>query len=238
MGSYDNIEHAPDIVSLLFAQQGIDLNTITTSRDLESGALDFYASFAMGSQKVWDGDRENSLVAFSGGKLAIYFGYSWDVFTIQKLNKNLQFKIYPVPGNQNNKSTIASYWVEGASAKSPNQKEALEFMKYLAQKDTAQKFYTETAKVRAFGEPYARKDLRESLREEPLVYPFVSQLDEAKSSYFASDTYDGDTGINSMMNAAMQTAVNGILQGAAPASAAETLNNSVKQVFQKYALPQ
>ena len=235
LGTYDNINHAADIVSLLFLQQGVKMNSFGASPTNQSDALTFYTSFATGQNNVWDGSLDNSLLSFTKGNLAMYFGFSWDVFQIQQLNPNLQFKIYPVPANQGIKTTVASYWVEGVSAKSPNQAAAMEFMQYLAQKSTAQEFYTETAKVRAFGEPYARKDLQQSLRENQLVYPFVSQLDNASSSYFASDTDDGDTGINTQMNTYLQTAVNSITNGGNSADSAVTdLDNGVAQVLQKY----
>ncbi len=235
LGTYDNITHAPDIISLLFVQQGVQMDKFTVSTKSEADALQFYTSFVNGQDSVWDGTLDSSLIEFSRGDLAMYFGYSWDVFAIQQLNKDLEFKIYPVPELYGKKTTIASYWVEGVSSKGPNQKEAMEFMHYLAQKETAQKFYTETAKVRAFGEPYARKDLRESLRENPLVYPFVSQLDDASSSFFSSDTHDGDTGLNTMMNSYLGTAVRAMTKDASSAdSVVEDLNNGVTQVLQKY----
>ncbi|HWY79634.1 MAG TPA: extracellular solute-binding protein [Candidatus Sulfotelmatobacter sp.] len=235
LGTYDNIKHAPDIISLLFLQQGVQMSNLTASSQNESGALQFYTSFAKGQNNVWDGTLDNSLLSFSRGTLAMYFGFSWDVFAIQNLNSNLNFSIYPVPNLYGKKTTVASFWVNGVSSKSPNQKEAMEFMQFLAQKSTAQEFYTETAKKRAFGEPYARKDLQQSLRENRLVYPFVSQLDDAGSSFFASDTHDGDTGLNSQMNTYLQTAVNSVVNDSGSAdSAVSTLNNGVSQVLQKY----
>ena len=236
LGTYSNINHAPDIISLLLVQQGVDINKLTTFPKNEAGALSYYASFAKSPDtNVWDDTLDNSLLAFSKGNLAMYFGYSWDIFEIQKLNSNLQFKVYPVPSNQGVKTTIASYWVEGVSAKSPNQKEAMEFMHYLAQKDTAQKFYTETAKTRAFGELYPRKDLQSSLQENPLAYPFIKELNDASSSFFASNTHDGDTGINSLMNTYLQTSVDSLTGDSGSADQAVTdLNNGVSQVLQKY----
>lgn len=235
LGTYDNITHAPDIISMLFLQQGVQMSNFNSSAKNESDALEFYTSFATGSNNVWDGTLPNSLNAFSQGDLAMYFGFSWDIFQIQQLNPNLTFKIYPVPSNQGVGTTVASYWVNGVSSKSPNQQAAMEFMQYLAQKSTAQAFYTDTAKIRSFGEPYARKDLQQSLRANQLVYPFVSQLDNASSSYFASDTDDGDTGINTEMNSYLQTAINGIIDdGNSPDSSASDLDNGVAQVLQKY----
>ncbi len=239
LGTYSNVTHAPDIISLLFLQQGVQMNNLTASAQNESDALQFYTSFALGQNNVWDGTLDNSQLAFSKGNLAMYFGFSWDVFAIQKLNPNLNFKIYPVPNLYGKKTTVASYWVEGVSAKSPHQKEAMEFMQYLAQKSTAQLFYTETAKTRAFGEPYARRDLQSSLKDNPLVYPFVSQLNDAGSSFFASDTHDGNTGLDSQMNSYLQTAVNSILNdNSSVDSSVQALNSGVSQVLQKYGQPQ
>ena len=236
LGTYNNVTHAPDIVSMLFLQQGVQMNNVAASTQNESGALQFYTSFAANGQNaVWDGTLDNSELAFSKGTLAMYFGFSWDVFQIQQLNPNLQFKIYSVPNLYGKKTTIASYWVNGVSAKSAHQAEAMEFMQYLAQKSTAQEIYTQTAKVRAFGEPYPRKDLQQSLQENQLVYPFVSQLDDAGSSYFASNTDDGETGINTEMNSYLQTAINSVNNGGgSPDSAVNDLNNGIAQVLQKY----
>ena len=239
LGTYTNVDHAPDIISLLFLQQGVQMNHFANAAKNEADALQFYTSFATGNNNVWDNTLDNSLLAFSKGNLAMYFGYSWDVFQIQQLNPNLHFKIYPVPSLYGKKTTLASYWVEGVSSKSPNQQAAMDFMQYLAQKSTAQKFYTETSKVRAFGEPYARKDLQSTLKENQLVYPFVEQLDDAGSSFFVSDTKDGDTGINSMMNTYLQTTINTVIvDGGSADSAVQDLQSGVNQVLQKYGISQ
>lgn len=239
LGTYTNINHAPDVVSLLLVQQGVDINNIANFTQKEAGGLSYYGSFALSDKNVWDKTLPNSLLAFSKGDLAMYFGYSWDVFEIKKLNSNLKFKIYPVPSNQGIKTTIASYWVEGVSAKSANPKEAMEFMHYLAQKDTAQKFYTETTKSRAsgeFGELYPRKDLQSSLQDNELAYPFVQGLDQASSSFFASNTRDGETGINSLMNSYLQKAVDALTPDPnSGQSVIDDLNNGVAQVLGKYA---
>jgi multiple sugar transport system substrate-binding protein len=184
LGTYDNVTHAPDIISLLFAQQGVNLNDLSTSVQDQTDAINFYSAFASGVDNTWDSTLDSSLIAFSQGKLAMYFGYSWDIFAIQKLNKGLPFKTYPVPSLFNRNMTIASYWAEGVSAKSAHQKEALLFIKYLGQKETAQKFYTLAAKSRGFGEPYARVDLADSLKTNVLIYPFVSQLKNDTSTVF------------------------------------------------------
>lgn len=237
LGTYGNINHASDIISLLFVQQGVDLNAISASQQDEIDALDFYTSFAKSDANIWDSTLDQSLLAFAQGKLAMYFGYSWDIFTIQRLNKDLAFTVHPVPSLFDRNMTIASYWVEGVSAKSTHQSEALHFMRYLARKETAQQLYTEAAKTRSFGEPYARVDLAETLKDNKLVYPFVTQLQNAKSTIFSSDTTDGEGGLNTVSNVYLGNAINGIIvDGSSTVSVVEILNQGVAQALAKYGI--
>lgn len=231
MGTYDNITHASDIISLLLVQNGVDLATMTPASNA-SDALTFYNAFAKDQNNVWDNTLDPSLLAFERGKLAMYIGYSWDVFAIQGANPNLDFGIYPVPHLPGRNTTIASYWVEGISSRTAHPKEAMEFMHFLAQKDTATKLYTAEAKTRPFGEPYARVDLADSLKNTPLVYPFVSQAANASSTYFAADTQD--TGITAQMNGYLANAVNAILGNTSADTAVDTLSKGVSQVLNQY----
>ncbi len=232
MGTYDNITHAPDIIALLFAQNGTNFNNLSATKVNASQALQFYTAFAKGEGSVWNDTLDPSVVAFAKGNLAMYFGYSWDIFTIQSLNKNLRFSVHPVPNLPGRKITIASYWVEGVSSKSKHQKEAMLFLKHLAKKETLQKFYTEVAKTRTFGELYPRKDLAATLKTNRLIYPFLTQAEFAVSSYFASDTYD--EGINTQMNKYLGDAIRSIQTNSSAESATETLAKGVQQVLSKY----
>ncbi|HVF69179.1 MAG TPA: extracellular solute-binding protein [Xanthomonadales bacterium] len=236
LGTYGNITHAPDVISLLFIQQGISINKFPeASKDKKVAVLNFYTSFSKGDQRVWDSTLDESLLSFARGNLAMYIGFSWDIFKIQALSPDLAFKTYPVPQLVGRKSTLASYWVEGVSSKSPNQKEALLFMQFLKKKETAQKFYSEVSKTRGFGEPYARSELAKSLKENDLLFPFVSQLVDASSSYFASDTNDGEGGLNSSVNNYLGNAINAIVNdNSSTETVIETLDQGVAQAYQKY----
>lgn len=239
LGTYNNITHAPDIMSVLFVQQGVAMNKFTdpAATQNQTEALNFYLSFSQGPDKVWDDTLDSSILAFSKGNLAMYFGYSWDIFAIQKLNKDLVFRTYPVPSLYGKNTTIASYWADGISAKSNNRQEAYTFMHYLAQKETAQKLYNEEAKVRPFGAPYARQDLAPTLKSNGLVYPFVSQLSDASSSFFASDTHDGEGGINFLANTYLQNAIDAVLNdNTSVDSVVDTLDQGIAQVFEKYGI--
>jgi len=232
LGTSNNVVHAPDIVSLLFAQNGVNLEDISSNSKNLSQALQYYTSYANGDGKIWDQNQDSSLLAFAKGNLAMCFGYSWDYFTITALNPNLNFKIIKAPKLANKDLTIASYWVEGVSVKSKHQKEALLFMKYLAQKETEQKLYSEESKTRAFGEPYARMDLADTLKTNPAVYPFVENAVNATSSYFADGTYD--QGLNDELNTYLNTAIDSVLNNTSPDSAADTLSSGFTQTLQKY----
>lgn len=235
-GTMNNITHAPDIISMLMAQQGVTMDNIVTTKQEQTDALTFYTSFAHGSQNTWDNTLDDSLLAFSKGDLAMYFGYSWDVFEIQQLNKNLSFTVHPVPQLVDKKTTIASYWANGISSQSKQKDAALLFLGYLAKKETQQKLYNEEAKVRGFGAPYARIDLATTLKDNALVFPFVDQLANTQSSYFASDTHDGEGGLNSSLNVYLTNAVNSISGFTSVQSAVETLDEGVAQVFSKYGI--
>ena len=235
LGTYGNITHAPDIVSVMFLQQGIDQRKIDAASDDLKAIMTFYTSFAKGNDATWDNSLDNSQLAFARGELAMYFGFSWDIFAIEQLkaNNKINYEIHPVPSLAGGKSiTVANYWVEGVSAKSPNQKEAMLFMKYLTQKETLQKLYTESSKTRSFGEIYPRVDMADELKSNAIVYPFVAQLKNAGSSFFASNTHDGDTGLNTRVNSYLENAINAIINdNSSPDSEVPKLQEGVKKVL-------
>lgn len=231
LGTYDNITHAPDIISALLVQNGVDLKTMAPASNA-SDALTFYTSFATGDSNVWDNTLDPSMLAFARGNLAMYFGYSWDIFLVKASNPNLDFSIYSIPHLPGRNTTTASYWVEGVSAKSQHQKEALEFMHFLAQKSTEATLYTEESKTRLFGEPYARTDLGATLKNTPLVYPFVLQANDAASSFFAGET--DDSALNGQMNGYLGNAIRSVLNGTSAQSAVDTLTKGVQQIEKQY----
>ena len=233
MGTFANVDNAPEIVSMLFVQNGVNLREISSTQEAASDALSFYTSFALPPYNVWDKTLDQSVRMFANGSLAMYFGYSWDYFAIKSINPNLSFEIYPVPHLPDQNKTIASYWAEGVLSKSRHQKEALAFIKHLTSKESLQKLYAEEAKVRNFGEPYPRIDMAESLSNS-VVYPFVKSASFAVSTYFADGTFDN--GLNANANFHLETAVNSILAGESPQSAAAALSEGVSQVLTEYGL--
>lgn len=233
LGTFDNINHASDILSLMFAQNGVDPKLIKQKQENSQDTLSFYTSFAKGDSKVWDETLDSSLLAFTKGSLAMFFGYSWDALTIRAINPDLKFEIAAVPQlDENKKITLASYWVEGVSKKSKNQKAAFALLSFLASKETSQKLYSEQAKSRIFGEPYARTDLADFLKDNSYLQTVVLQAKDAISTPFSSDTYDN--GLNSELNKYLGDAVRSVLGNTSPETALETLSQGINAVFTKY----
>jgi ABC-type glycerol-3-phosphate transport system substrate-binding protein len=229
IGTYDNIAHATDIMSLLFLQNGVDFNNLQASSDKVQGALIFYTSFATDQNNIWDNTLDPSTLAFSKGNLGMFFGYSSDYFIIKQFNPNLSFQIVPVPQLPNQNVTLASYWVEGVSQKSKHQKEALLFMKFLAKKETALKLYSLESQVRDFGEPFARIDLADNLKTNPNIYTFVVQAPDASSSFFVDST--NDNGLNQQLNTYLGNAINSILNNTYIDQVIKTFIEGVSSVY-------
>lgn len=242
MGTYDNITHSADIISLLLLQNSADLKDISKTPQNAIDALDFYTSFSKGDKNktVWNKDMDESILAFAKGNLAMYFGYSWDIFTIESFRRvyssDFPYEIFPVPHLPSPATplTVASYWAEGVSAKSKHQREAFAFLKFLTRKEIQQKLFTEASKTRLFGEPYARVDLTDSLKSNATLYPFVSQAKNASSSFFASSTYDN--GLNDKTNEYLKKAVDSINNNTSTQTAVDTLSKGVSQILKEYGM--
>lgn len=235
LGTYDNITHAPDIVALLLLQNGADLTDLQKSEgESASGAFNFYTSFAQGEDAVWDETLDNSTLAFAKGNLALYFGYSWDIFTIRALNPTLEYEVVKVPALAERTNSVSSYWAEGISSRSKNSKEAFTFIAYLSTPEVLQKIHQTQAKIRPFGILYARKSMGTLLSTNELVYPFVSQADNAESTFFSSDTHDGDNGMISQMNVYLGNAVRSINNNTSVDTAVEILAKGVAQILERY----
>jgi len=225
VGTFDNVTHAGDLISLFFVQNGSNLYDLSSTSQQSSDALRFYTSFAL-DDKVWDSTLDESVVSFAKGKVAMYFGYFRDYFAIKEANPDINLEIHPVLHLPEQDITIASYWAGGVSVKSRHQEEALLFLKFLAQKETQQRLFAEQS------HPYARIDMASLLKDDKVLYPFISQAQNAVSSFFASDT--ADNGLNDKANEHLRNAVNAVLSGASYETAVDNLSQEVQKVLQEY----
>lgn len=240
LGTTNNVDHWSDVLGLLMLQNGADLADPAACSQkgeekicLGADALTFYTLFKK-VDKVWNETMLPSTMAFASGKLAMYFAPSWRVFNIKEINPQLRFKVVPVPQVSEGNVTWASFWVEGVAKKSQYQKEAWEFLKFLSQNQTLEKFYLAASKDRLFGELYPRKEMAQKLEGNPLVVPFITQATSAKTWYLCSRTYDN--GLNDRMIKYFGDAVNAVNQGQSPQQALETAASGVSQLLSQYGI--
>lgn len=178
LGTSKNIKHSADIINLLFLQNNVQVinssNTqinITTTR--AESALDFYVNFVK-EHKTWSDDLASDLEMFYSGKLAMMFAPSWRAFDIINSNSAIDFGIAPVPQlPSNDPVNYAMYWAEAVTRVSPNQLEAWKLVKWLSEPTQLKEFYSNSSKIRAFGEPYSRKSLSFELENDPYVGAFM-----------------------------------------------------------------
>lgn len=234
LGTTNNVEHFSDILGLMFLQNGATISN-PVGKEAE-GTLIFYRKFADPSDPLytWSEGLDNSISAFATGRVAMILAPSWRAHDIAQITPKLRFHIVPVPQLQGNAVAWASYWVEGVSSRSKNLTAAWEFMKYLTSKEGAEKLYTAAAKVRLFGEPYARVDMANLVMEDPYVGAYEKQAVYARSFPLASRTFDN--GLNDKLIQYATDAVNGMVTGGSPTQVLTTMSSGFRQVLSSYGL--
>lgn len=238
MGRTENVDHWQEILALLMLQNGVNLNN--PQGVLAEDALKFFTIFSE-SDLVWDATLPASTVFFSSGNLAMYFAPSWRVFEIQQTNPGLKFKAVPTPqlskesGSEPDVS-YATYWVEGVWERSTKKEEAWKFLEFLSRKETLEKFYSNAANLRGFGEAYPRLEMKDLLTSHPFLGPIITEAPDAESWYLASRTFDGPTGINSQIGKYFEDAVNAVNSGTSADKALAPVAQGVAQVLSQYGL--
>ncbi len=232
LGETANVEHWSDILGLMMLQNGVDLTNPTSN--LAQDALTYFRLFSQPPDNTWDETLDSSILAFAKGEVAMIFAPSWEAFEIKNINPSISFKILPMPQLPGTTVSWASYWAEGVSAKSKNQKEAFEFLSYLASKDVMAKLFSLESKVRLFGEPYSRVDLGQTLVNDPYAGAYIKQAPTAQSFYLASRTFDN--GLNDKIIKYFEDAINSLDKGVSPQAALETTAKGVQQVLSTYGI--
>lgn len=260
LGTFDNIAHAGDIISLLITQNKVNVAALAgfgdsdpdKSKQLQATAkakmveaLNFYTCFAQDSdicKAVWNQDMPNSKLAFVEGKLAMYFGYSWDLLEIKRANPDLKFSMHPVPklgSTGESAGTLGSFWAEGVSSQSQHQKEAFDFLTFLSKQESLEKIYKNQASQRVVGVAYPRKEMGELLKDNPFLGAVIESAPRAYTSAFYSDTFDG--ALEKALDLYIGNAVNSVItEGSnrtSVESAVDTLANGMKSAYTQYVLP-
>ncbi len=194
IGTADNVNRSPDILSLLMLQNGaqmFDERGRIAFDDTPEGlsinparqALNFYNSFASPAKQVytWNSNMDNSLQEFMTGKVAFYFGYAYDLATIKAQSPQLNFEVSAMPQISEqtaNRINHANYWVETVSNKSEHIDEAWDFILFMSTQAEQNKKYLDKA-----NKPCALKSLIKEQSEDVELSAFVNQILTAQSWY-------------------------------------------------------
>jgi ABC-type glycerol-3-phosphate transport system substrate-binding protein len=199
MGLASNVERSTDIVSALMMQNGAVMTAddgfptfafmpenLSGEREVSPGlqALSFYLDFANPDKQVytWNADMPNSLDAFTQGRVAYFFGYSYHLPTIKARAPKLNLAIAKLPQIDGNPVVnYANYWVWTVSKKSKNPETAWNFIGYITQQDN-EKQYLDLAK-----RPPAHKALIDKYLDDESLGVFASQILTSRSWYKGAD---------------------------------------------------
>ena len=199
MGTGENVERSPDIISLLMMQNGAEMSDdrgyITFNQMPDSlrdtleqppayGALRFYTDFANPGKNVytWNADQPNSMDAFIRGTSAFFLGYHYQLPTIRANAPKLNLGITSVPQIQGTPEVnYANYWLWTVSTKSDAPDLAWHFINYMTGEDGVKLYQEELPR------PTARRSFIAEQLEDPDLGVFASQLLTAKSWYRGSD---------------------------------------------------
>lgn len=214
LGRTENVDQWEDILSLMLLQNKADL--ANPQGDLAADPVLFFVSFA-GEEKVWDDTLPSSTQAFAKGLVAMYLGSSSRAEEIKKQNPNLSFRVAPVPQLPKNAPddpdvNYASYQALGVWGKSKNNEEAWKFLRFLSEKSSLEKLYAAVSAARGYGFPYPRPEMAQFLENDPLIGAYTRQGSTAKSSFLASGTFDGTTGINSRLSVIWKNMVDSLVK--------------------------
>ncbi|MFZ6015548.1 MAG: ABC transporter substrate-binding protein [Patescibacteria group bacterium] len=199
LGTSNNIDRASDILSVLMMQAGTQMTTdegyptfalmpevLSQIRDEIPAvqALRFYLDFANEEKNVysWNASMPDALDAFVQGRLAYYFGYSYDLAAIKARAPKLNLSIARLPQIEGSPEVnFANYWVWTVSDKSKETETAWNFINFLTRVENEQKYLDESRK------PPAHRSLIEKYLDDEELGVFASQLLTSQSWYRGAD---------------------------------------------------
>ena len=199
LGTGANVRRGLDVLSLLMLQNGTQIMAVSGAPQFHIGpsgrdtyhpgieALRFYTDFANPTKQVysWNAGQPDSIAAFAANRVAMTFGYSFDLAEIRAASRGrLSFGIIPVPQLPGANANVASYWVETVSSRTAHPNEAWDFLLYATQAENVKSYLAKT------GKPTALRALVNDQKATDQLGPFASQLLTAQPWYYG---YDVDT---------------------------------------------
>lgn len=194
LGISGNINRAVDILTLLMLQNGTkfyadDFRSVNFNQQSFGAekfnpgvtALEFFTQFANPGKTTytWNSKSDFNIDAFTQGKLALMFGYSYLRPAIRDKAPNLNWEVAAIPQTAEDAPRVnyANYWGETVSRTSKNPAAAWEFLKFVTQKDNLQKYYAKRK------QPSSRKDILAEQARDPELGVFAENALSARSVY-------------------------------------------------------
>lgn len=219
LGTGTNVRYAPDIISLLFLQNGMALNlpdgTVPLDSSLASdgtnlgeNALSFYTSFANAARATysWNADMPESREAFLRGNAALYVGYGFDKPDIEG-QSSVNVGVAPIlhlqsdgtdaftsTGGGSLQVNYGNYWVYSVFQRTAYSNEAWNFVQFMSREQPAGAFLTATKRVSAL------RRLLTKQAEDPDLGVFASQAVSARSWYHGRDATKTNEYLNAMLD--------------------------------------
>lgn len=177
LGSFDNVEHALEIISSFVLQKGERvINPKTGDVELREGAKDaflFYTSFADESSRnfSWTSRFPNSLDALAEEKTAMAIGFAKDIKRVIAKNPHLNLGVAPFPQPKDARLPLSytSYFFPTVSNFSRHPLESWQFILFAVSRDNSKEYLEKTNR------PPARRDLINQKPKDPQLEVFYRQ---------------------------------------------------------------
>lgn len=196
LGTGDNIDHAFDIMSLLWVQNGIPLDTAgiaglyvqrgqTVVDHPTFQSLRFYTDFAKADRDVysWNSTFSSALDEFVRGRSALYIGFASDRTEIVRRAPQLGFEVVPLPQlDPTTPVNIIDFRLQSVVAKSPDQDEAWDFIRYITQSQNIERY------LEATDLPTPLRSQITAQSENTTIAPFLEGILTATNWYQGTDS--------------------------------------------------
>lgn len=136
-GSAKSVKNAPDILTLIMFQKGVNIWAVTNNRtgfgNGAEDALRFYAGFSdpKNASYTLDELQRNSVEAFANGETAMIFAYPKDIKDIKGINSTIDLRIEPIlQFDEAMPTNVADYWGIAAANRSKDLNVSWSFIKF------------------------------------------------------------------------------------------------------------
>ena len=208
LGTGKNVNHASDILAMLVLQNGFTMTqgkSVTFGQGLGANtakhpmleAMRFYTDFAQPTKDVysWNNDQQEALLNFARGRSVFYFGFAFDRERIRALAPQLTFEVIPVPQlNESQPVNVANYWLETVTSKSKHKDEAWDFIRFITNAESVQKYSRET------GRPSPFRAHLSSQKDHATLGPFAVGLLSAQNWYRGRSVASAEEAIENMID--------------------------------------